>query len=207
MRAWLVALGVLAAAPVFAGDGTVGPSKCMAAKFKAGGAYVQTMARCRAKVATKGLPVDLACETKALAKLQTAWAKAEAKGDCLLDGNIGDAQEAGNTYIGALRDIVAAEPLCCTRSLGGGGGPFQCSFVATEDECIGEGGIGVGNPGDACGSSGQCEPPASVEPGACCAIEDDCFAGAVEAGECATAGGTFTATGALCLPSGECSTP
>ena len=75
MRTLLLAIVLLLGAP--AGAGTViGPSKCDAAKFKAGGAYAQGLAACRSKAARKGVPVEAACEAKAPAKLQKGFASA-----------------------------------------------------------------------------------------------------------------------------------
>jgi hypothetical protein len=202
MRSLLLALTLLLAVPAGAGE-VIGPSKCIAAKLKAGGAYAQALASCRSKAAAKGVPVDLACETKALARLQKAFEKAEAKGDCIVTGDVASFQGESIAYVGRLLDVVSQVPRCCSRSTGGAGGPYQCFFTLTDDECHDQGGA-WGAVDDACGDSGQCEPAGSVALGACCEHEGTCLAGAVGEPECTTLGGTYTASGALCSPTGEC---
>lgn len=204
MRWLLLMLPLLLALPSAAGE-VIGPSKCIAAKLKAGGAYAQALASCRSKGAAKGVPVDLACETKALAKLQKTFEKAEAKGDCTVTGDVGSFQGESIAYVGRLLEVVTQEPRCCSRSVGGAGGPYQCFFTLTDDECHDQ--LGAwGAVDDACGDSGQCEPQGSVALGACCEHDGTCLAGSVEEGECTTLGGTYTASGALCSPSGACET-
>ena len=81
------ALGILAVALAFlAAPAAAQESKCTAAKHQAAGDYARALEACRAKALKKGVPIDPACDAKALAKLEKQFAKAEQKADCIVDG-------------------------------------------------------------------------------------------------------------------------
>ncbi len=65
---------------------TVAMDKCLASQLKIVGKAAAATTGCRAKAASKGVPVDAACLDKASAKLATALAKVENTRVCLLEG-------------------------------------------------------------------------------------------------------------------------
>ena len=151
MRLRILALAALLAAP--AGAGTVlGPSKCDAAKFKAGGAYAQGLAACRSKAAKQGVPVDAACETKALAKLQKAFANAEKKDDCTVEGNAALVATQAETWVADLSEALSQPPICCNLAVGGADN--RCGWTLGAAACTARGGA-VGAAGTECHGVGE----------------------------------------------------
>lgn len=76
-------------------------SLCAAAKFKASGKNAAAKAGCHSKAFKSGTAVDPACLTKAEGKHAGAYAKAEAKGDCLTTGD--------ETELAAAVDVLVAD--------------------------------------------------------------------------------------------------
>jgi hypothetical protein len=201
MRAILVLVTALLAAP--AGAGTViGPSKCDAAKFKAGGAYVQALAACRSAAAKKGVPVEAACETRALAKLQKAFVNAEKKDGCIVTENDQLVASQAEAYVADLVEVLSQPPICCNLAIGGADN--RCGWTLGAAACAARGGA-VGGEGTQCHGVGSCETP-PVGPGPCCENDGACETGSINPPTCTNAGGTYLEE-AICLPNGECSGP
>jgi hypothetical protein len=178
-------------------------SRCTSQKYKAAGQYARALARCRAQAVAKGVLVHPDCLTKALAKLEKAFAKAEQKGDCLATGDLDWATSQSQDYVGTLPPILESRLRCCTLLAAD-----ECTWVVDEAECDAFPGGTLGPPGSFCDGAGDCvAPPAS--PGFCCdgiAPANGCVGGDFDATMCANAGGAH-APSKLCMPSGECRAP
>jgi hypothetical protein len=203
MRLRILAIAALLAAPAGAGQ-VIGPSKCDAAKFKAAGAYAQGLAACRSKAAKQGVPVDAACETKALAKLQKAFSNAEEKDDCTVSDfdNAPLVATQTETYVDDLTEALSQPPICCNLAIGGADN--RCGWTLGAAACTARGGA-IGGEGTQCHGVGSCETP-PVGSGPCCENDGACEAGSINPPTCTNAGGTYL-DDALCLPSGECQGP
>lgn len=81
--------------------------KCASAKLKAAATRAATKLNCHAKAALGGSSVDAQCLAKADAKFATAFAKAEAGGGCIVNG---DAGSTGAQVDGMVSNVVAATP-------------------------------------------------------------------------------------------------
>jgi hypothetical protein len=170
------------------------------AKLKAFGKFVQSQAGCQAKAAKTGEAVDTLCETKAEAKLQTAFAKAQQKADCVASGDDADLIEAvAGAFVADTAAILEPPPgVCCSE-----GG--LCGWAVDAATCIETAGV-PGAAGTVC-SAGACSaPPAAPSP--CCdgtsvSGATGCAAGPLGSSACEAAGGTFF-VGSICPQSREC---
>lgn len=198
----LLVLAAFLATPAAAGE-VLAPSQCASSKLKAVGAYAKSRARCRAKAAAKGVAVDASCETGALAKLQKAFAKADAKGDCLVTGNVDTFEAETETYFAHLDDALTTLPACCDLGPGGGAGS-DCTWTLGAPACTALGGT-LGAPGTACHGTGVCLAP-PLDPGPCCETDGACVGGTIGSSTCTSQGGTYFDS-AICVASGDCVAP
>jgi hypothetical protein len=152
---------------------------CGAKKLTAGAAYVQARANCIGKALAKGLEPDALCITKALDKLGSAFAKAEAKGGCASLADLGPIEDV---LVDALEDafdeVAVNDLVCCDED-----GVNTCTFRGDAQSCLD--GMGVpGPPGSVCRADGTCGPVVAAI-GACCegiAVVKDQLEGACGAG-------------------------
>lgn len=79
-------------------------SKCAAAKVKAAGKKASAKANCHAKALQKDLPVDAGCLSKAEAKFEASFAKADEKNDNC--PNTGDAAAVEITVDDFLAELL-----------------------------------------------------------------------------------------------------
>jgi hypothetical protein len=153
----MLPLWLLAAAPSAA---QLQPSKCTALKYKAAGIYVQKLGSCRAKVRAGGDgALEEACAEKASAKLLKAFEKAERKGDCVTEGDEEPIQIEVDQFVESLTARLERQRQCCAAT-------DVCFYAADIGDCASFGGT-LGEAGQVCAPSGDCEFP-PVLPGACC---------------------------------------
>jgi hypothetical protein len=201
--AWLL-LGALAfpAAPAAAQV-----EDCGAKKLAAGAAYVQARAGCLGKALAKGLEPDALCIAKALDKLASGFAKAEAKGGC---ASLADLAPVEDVLGGALEDgfdeVAVNDLVCCDED-----GVSLCTYRVDAQSCL----DALGTPGPAgavCRADGSCGDVIAAF-GPCCegvAVIDDEFEGACAAGPnvgpvCADPAFDFTLVeNAWCHPGAGC---
>ena len=199
LTAWLLA-SVPAAAQI---------EVCSSAKISAGAAYAQARAGCLAKSLAKGAEPDALCITKALDKLQKAFAKAEAKGSC---SSLADLAPAEDVLADALEDgfdAVATNDLVCCDSSGA-----VCTYRLTALDCT-DGGGTAGPPGTVCQGDGTCGSVDAQTGGPCCegiagvdpSIEGACGTGAIIIAPCTDPGLTLALDyfpDAWCHPGAGC---
>jgi hypothetical protein len=176
-------------------------SRCTGAKLKAAGRYAVARAKCQAKAQRKGEPVDVLCLGKAQSKLQSAFEKAERRGDCEALGEHDDVRNQADGDLDLLFAILEAPPsVCCDTAV-------ACLWVTDPAVCTGIGGT-LGAAGSACTGSGDCAPPPPAD-GNCCEgfsvgpLVDICLASTQGEPACTAAGGSFVPD-AVCLPSQVC---
>ena len=173
-------------------------SQCTAQKYKAVGKYAQALAACRSKEVAKGLPDESLCEGKALLKLQKAFEKAEARGDCLgtRDGSFASGET--EDYLASLAVVLEVQRTCCVLAVG----TPQCLFREDAASCTDLGGT-PGPPGSVCdGATLGCVPPPAAA-GPCCEFfETNCNAGWPEAICQLNSGVHFPS--AACTPADTC---
>jgi hypothetical protein len=197
MRALVLAsvLSLLAAAPAWA---QAAPSKCNAAKYKATGAYAQSILACQSKALAKGTGLDLDCLGKAIAKLEKAFEKAARKGDCNGSDGAATAQGQADVFRISLGESLLPPLRCCAFT-------NACGWAVDEAACTGAGGT-AGAEGTNChGNDGTCAAGAPSS-GPCCETPDaTCTAGpdvTIEA--CTATNGNGFVDGGTCLATGEC---
>jgi len=84
--------------------GTKEGGKCASSKLKAAGINAMAELLCNAKAATKSIPVDFACISKADLNLTKAFSKAEKKGGCVTPGDAATVEPAVD---GLVAQVVA----------------------------------------------------------------------------------------------------
>ena len=192
------ALGILAVALAFlAAPAAAQESKCTAAKHQAAGDYARALEACRAKALKKGVPIDPACDAKALAKLEKQFAKAEQKPDCIVTGEDAFAAAVGDGFVADTRAVLEkGQGVCCDL-------PVACGWARDPAHCTVHGGT-EGPPGSVCDGSGTCvAQPASG--GGCCENagseppELTCSLSSQD--DCAAAGGDAYVAPAVCTTS------
>lgn len=97
---------------------------CDAAKFAAAGKYAAAAIACHAKAAKEGEPVDPECTAKAVSKLEAAFAKAEAKGECATSGDVSAAAghvDSAVTEMVTLLRPTSAPSKCIAAKLSASG--------------------------------------------------------------------------------------
>lgn len=172
---WLLTAAVAALAVVLAPPAAAG-SRCAAAKFQAAGRYLDGLAKCQAKATAKGTEPDVLCIAKVQSKLQSAFAKAEGKGDCLTLGDLVPVQDVVDDPAGEAFELLLPPPArrCCYT-------PGGCFYAEDVAECE-VAGVTVGEVGSVCnGETRVCVPPPPVGSGTCC---EDVTLGALSAPTC-----------------------
>jgi hypothetical protein len=163
MRSRSLALraALLGFALAWAGPAAAQTADCSASKLQAGGRYFQGRASCLAKALAKGLEPDALCLAKTLTKLETAFAKAEAKGPCVsladlspIEDVLADALDEG---FDALATVGAT---CCD------GTNDVCTYQSAQS-CMDAGGT-PGAAGTVCQADGTCGPFPNAATGTCC---------------------------------------
>jgi plastocyanin len=100
--------------------GTKDGGKCASSKLKAAGIKAMAKLLCNAKAATKNIPVDPACLTKANTNLTKAFAKAEKKGGCVTTGDAAAVEQAVDALVAQVVSQLTA-----------GGGPTTTTTTTT----------------------------------------------------------------------------
>jgi hypothetical protein len=96
-------------------NGVAAESKCAAAKVKAAGKKAAAKANCHAKALQKDLPVDAACLSKAEAKFDASFAKADEKNDnCPNTGDAAAVEITVDDFLAELLDQVTTPPTTTT---------------------------------------------------------------------------------------------
>jgi hypothetical protein len=150
----------------------------------------------------EGVAIEPACPTRALLKLQKAFAKADKKEDCIGNGDSVSVQGITDAYAAGLATDLLTPLRCC--SLPFGAGADHCIWVEDPGACTGPGGT-VGAEGTVCNGDGLCiEPPAIGGP--CCENLGVCDVGEFTDTYCTTAGGTYFPD-SVCLKNGSASPP
>jgi len=141
--------GIATALPV----GADGPARrCSAAKRKAAAKKAKGFAKCYARAAKIGLPVNPACLGKADGKFVSAFERAESKGGCASVGDVAAIEGLVDAMIAsAVADLVAV----CGDGVAG---PGEVCDGADDSACPGECTAGC-LCGGSCGN-GVTEPPA-----------------------------------------------
>jgi hypothetical protein len=188
-------------AVVLATSAAWGQSRCTSDKYKAAGKYAYTLAKCHAKAVAGGIPVDPVCESNGLTKLQTSFAKAETRGDCIVAGQQQPTAAATQQYVNGLGSIIEVNYPCCY-------GGNMCYYSVDDATCTGSGGT-VGPAGSVCNAAaGSCTPPPAAA-GNCCDNfplfgTTGCVSGqGLDASGCAFFNATFHAN-TVCGPAGTC---
>ena len=176
-------------------------SRCTSAKLKAAGRYLNAVVKCEAKAVAKGVLPDFVCVGKAQSKLAQAFAKADAKGDCLSPAAAPETRNDIDDALETLFLILEVPPnVCCANGA-------ICTFAADAAACTALNGT-AGAAGTVCGAAGACVPPPAGEAACCEDIQTGtftgrCVVGDVEPGECSALGGSFV-DDAACLPAQIC---
>jgi hypothetical protein len=120
-----VLLAAALTSPVLATGSPAPVALCAAAKLAAAGKKAQSLLACNAKAATKGIPVDTGCVTKAQNTFTAAFQKAEALGGCTSTGDAGAVEGDTDTFVtnvvGQLRPSQTASK-CVAMKLAAVGG-------------------------------------------------------------------------------------
>jgi hypothetical protein len=106
MRTLAALVVSLAVAASVALAGPTPAQKCTAAKLKATGKKASAKLKCHEKAVLKGLAVDPACLAKAEEKFTDAFAKAEAKGGCLTNGDAASIEALVDTFVDDTVDAL-----------------------------------------------------------------------------------------------------
>lgn len=188
VRILAVALALLAA-PAAAQE-----SKCTAAKHQAAGEYARALEACRAKALKKGVPVDPACEPKALLRMEAQFAKAEKKADCAAESEEAIVATVADGFVGDLAaTLQRGSGVCCKL-------PASCGWVTDPALCEGEDGV-PGAAGTVCDGSGECVA-APVAGGACCETPNTLRCRLdLTSDQCGAAGGGAYVSPAICTTS------
>jgi hypothetical protein len=159
---WVLPVAIALAAAALASPASAG-TRCAAAKFQAAGRYLDGLAKCQAKATAKGAELDVLCIAKVQSKLQSAFAKAEGKGDCLTLGDLVPVQDVVDDPAGEAFEILLPPPArrCCYT-------PGGCFYAEDVAECE-VAGVTVGEVGSVCnGETRICVTPPPVGSGTCC---------------------------------------
>ena len=115
---------------------------CEVAKQKAAARHISDKVKCDGTASKKGEAVDPACLTKADEKLDASFAKAEAKGGCLREGDAAWAKSAnGTTITQMLANVGAAPTLCPVLADDTACQSYRFSGLCTD--CVRSGGIAL----------------------------------------------------------------
>lgn len=86
--------------------------ECSSSKVKAAGKAVYAGALCRQKALAHDVAIDPECEAKLQDKLSTAYAKADAKGGCLVTGDAATTQAQVDACLADLAASIAGDAKC-----------------------------------------------------------------------------------------------